>query len=90
MIIINISASGSILLAENEKPGSFVAFVTVSDLDGDINSSIDVELKPSNYFNIRRESENEFILESRMSFDREIKENYNVEITACDGGKPQR
>ena len=44
----------------------------------------------SNYFNIRRESENEFILESRMSFDREIKEKYNVEITACDGGKPQR
>ena len=44
----------------------------------------------SNYFHIRRESDNEFILESKMTFDREIQDRYNVEITACDGGKPQR
>ncbi|CAG5076894.1 Oidioi.mRNA.OKI2018_I69.PAR.g8579.t1.cds [Oikopleura dioica] len=25
-----------------------------------------------------------------MTFDREIQDRYNVEITACDGGKPQR
>ena len=74
---------------ESEKSGTFVAFVAVEDLDSGQNSRISVSVAPTHLFAVEaEEGAGEFVLKTRVPFDREQKEFYNLTVRACDNGKP--
>ena len=73
---------------ESEKAGTFVAFVSVEDLDSGQNSQISVTVAPTHLFTVEEEDGGDFVVKTRVPFDREQKEFYNLTVKACDNGKP--
>jgi len=89
IILTPIEESGSFAIVnESEKAGTFVAFVSVEDLDSGQNSQISVTVAPTHLFTVEEEDGGDFVVKTRVPFDREQKEFYNLTVKACDNGKP--
>ena len=73
------------IVDENQEPGKFVAWLTVSDKDFGKNGEVTVEVEPKDLFAIENGS-----IVSRRNFDRETKEEYSLVVRACDLGSPKR
>ena len=76
---------------ENEESGTFISFVSISDGDSGTNGKFVAGVKPNDKFRlIQDDIEGSLILVSKIKFDREQKDFYNVTITACDEGTPKK
>lgn len=87
-ITFNLLAGGDhALVSEYAKPGSFVAHVSVKDLDSENTQRISCRMQSSE-FSLQRMSEKEYkiILLSRL--DRETVAEYNLSVTCDDNGAP--
>ena len=76
---------------ENQKSGTFVSFVTVTDGDLGQNGKFVAAVKPKDKFQLIADNiEGSLILVTRAPFDREKTQSQNVTITACDQGTPKK
>ena len=76
---------------ENQKAGTFVSFITVTDGDIGQNGDFVAAVKPKDKFElIEDDIEGSLILVTEKSFDREIAEVQNVTVTVCDRGTPKQ
>ena len=83
VIIINSVA----IVMENEPAGTFAVWYFVEDLDLDQNGMTTVSIQPENLFELRQE---DGLIVTRATFDREIRDTYELTVTACDKGTPKR
>ena len=72
---------------ENEAAGAFVVWYFVSDLDLDLNGETEVSVEPSDLFMLKPE---DGLVVTRVIFDREEQDSYQLTLTACDKGTPKR
>lgn len=75
-------------IPENIPPGSEVAVINVKDQDSGENSRVSCSISSSQPFQLQPYIKSYFIITTTRSLDREQIENYNVTITATDGGTP--
>ena len=73
------------IVDENQDPGKFVAWISVSDKDFGKNGEVTMEVEPKELFAIENGS-----IVSRKNFDREAKDSYELVVKACDLGSPKR
>jgi len=59
------------------------------DADFGDNSRLVVNVIPSHLFEIKKDPEGDYVVRTRVKFDREQKEFYNMTVIACDNGKPK-
>ena len=83
VLIINSVA----IIMENEPAGTFAVWYFVEDLDLDQNGMTTVSIQPENLFELRQE---DGLIVTRATFDREIRDTYELTVTACDKGTPKR
>jgi len=76
------------LIPENIPPGSEIAVINVKDQDSGENSMVTCSIPTSLPFQLQPYIKSYFIISTTSSLDREQFENYNVTITAKDGGSP--
>ncbi|XP_039531936.1 putative protocadherin beta-18 [Pimephales promelas] len=76
------------LIPENIPPGSEIAVINVKDQDSGENSIVTCSIPTSLPFQLQPYIKSYFIISTTSSLDREQFENYNVTITAKDGGSP--
>lgn len=73
------------MVDENQKAGTFVSFITVTDGDVGQNGDFVAAVKPKDKFElIEDDIEGSLILVTKKSFDRENSEVQNVTVTVCD------
>ncbi|XP_067290328.1 protocadherin beta-16-like [Pseudorasbora parva] len=75
-------------IPENIPPGSEIAVINVKDQDSGENSLVTCSISTSLPFQLQPYIKSYFIITTTNSLDREQFENYNVTITAKDGGTP--
>ena len=77
---------------ENEKIGTFISFVTITDGDMGSNGRFVAAVRPKDKFKLEADSygSHSLILMTKKVFDREEKEFHNATITACDEGTPKK
>ncbi len=75
-------------IPENIPPGSEIAVINVKDQDSGENSRVSCSISSSLPFQLQPYIKSYFIITTTRSLDREQIENYNVTITATDGGTP--
>ena len=77
---------------ENEKIGTFISFVTITDGDMGSNGRFVAAVRPKDKFKLEADSygSDSLILMTKKVFDREEKEFHNATITACDEGTPKK
>ncbi|XP_056103587.1 putative protocadherin beta-18 [Rhinichthys klamathensis goyatoka] len=75
-------------IPENIPPGSEIAVINVKDQDSGENSLVTCSISTSLPFQLQPYIKSYFIITTTSSLDREQFENYNVTITAKDGGTP--
>ncbi|XP_050977653.1 protocadherin gamma-A11-like [Labeo rohita] len=75
-------------IPENIPPGSEIAVINVKDQDSGENSRVSCSIPTSLPFQLQPYIKSYFIITTTRSLDREQIENYNVTITATDGGTP--
>ena len=75
------------IVMENEPAGTFAVWYFVEDLDLDQNGMTTVSIQPENLFELRQE---DGLIVTRATFDREIRDTYELTVTACDKGTPKR
>ncbi|XP_073730257.1 protocadherin alpha-3 isoform X8 [Misgurnus anguillicaudatus] len=73
---------------EDAKPGTDVAFITVSDRDGGKNGLVHCAIQGSFPFNLEFSYDNHYSLVVDGPLDRESVSHYNITITATDEGTP--
>ncbi|CBY33070.1 unnamed protein product [Oikopleura dioica] len=73
------------IVDENQPPGKFVAWLSVSDKDFGKNGEVTMEVEPKELFAIENGS-----IVSKRNFDREAKDSYKLVVKACDLGSPKR
>ncbi|XP_067253235.1 protocadherin beta-16-like [Chanodichthys erythropterus] len=73
---------------ENIPPGSEIAVINVKDQDSGENSLVTCSISTSLPFQLQPYIKSYFIITTTTSLDREQDENYNMTITAKDGGTP--
>lgn len=79
------------MVDENQKAGTFVSFITVTDGDVGQNGDFVAAVKPKDKFElIEDDIEGSLILVTKKSFDRENSEVQNVTVTVCDRGTPKQ
>uniref|UniRef100_A0A671QBH9 Protocadherin 1 gamma 1 n=1 Tax=Sinocyclocheilus anshuiensis TaxID=1608454 RepID=A0A671QBH9_9TELE len=76
------------IIPENIPPGSEIAVINVKDQDSGQNSWVSCSISTSLPFQLQPYIKSYFIITTTRSLDREQIENYNVTITATDGGTP--
>uniref|UniRef100_A0A8C2KDW9 Protocadherin 1 gamma 9 n=1 Tax=Cyprinus carpio TaxID=7962 RepID=A0A8C2KDW9_CYPCA len=75
-------------IPENIPAGSEIAVINVKDQDSGENSRVSCSISTSLPFKLQPYIKSYFIITTTRSLDREQIENYNVTITATDGGTP--
>ena len=86
VISINaLSASGRAKIYENVPNGTFVAHVSVEDLDADTNISCIIH---SQYFALMKLYPNEYKIATTSMFDFEDRDEYSVTVECTDNGEP--
>uniref|UniRef100_A0A671U727 Protocadherin beta-16-like n=1 Tax=Sparus aurata TaxID=8175 RepID=A0A671U727_SPAAU len=85
--VINIMSFSS-LISEDVPPGTTIAVFNVKDADSERNGQIACSIDSSLPFKIQSSLTNYYNLLSDVAFDREMKTEYNITITATDSGSP--
>ncbi|KAL0149511.1 hypothetical protein M9458_055184 [Cirrhinus mrigala] len=73
---------------ENSEPGTEVAIINVQDKDSGENRQIRCSVQQSVPFKLNPSVKNYFSLVTTKALDREKESDYNITITATDGGSP--
>ncbi|KAK0144513.1 Protocadherin gamma-C5 [Merluccius polli] len=85
--IINI-ISFSNPIAEDSVPETVIAMLNIKDLDSGKNGQVKCFISPDLPFTIKSDSSNFYRLVTDNALDREIAPEYNITVTATDGGSP--
>ncbi len=80
--------SFSSAVSEDAAPGTVIAMINVQDLDSGDNSKITCSIDLNSPFKIISSLTNYYNLVTDSELDREQTAEYNITITAVDGGKP--
>jgi len=90
-----LTGDGMAEVAENSSPGTFVAYVAVSDDDSGVNGDFRcavAAMTGNDMFTLRQQtfadSEFQLVTSEAAEFDREQKDRHDVTITCVDGGSP--
>ena len=75
-------------VVEGSEVGTFVAHVTVEDLDSENNGRFHCFISDSNLFGLRQMYPTEFKVVTLTQFDRELRNLYAFSITCRDSGNP--
>ena len=75
------------MVQENQEPGAFVVWYSVSDLDLDSNGETDIRVEPASLFEL---IERDGLIVTKSQFDREQRDRYQLTVIACDRGQPKR
>ncbi|XP_073730288.1 protocadherin gamma-A5-like isoform X30 [Misgurnus anguillicaudatus] len=75
-------------VSEDAAPGTVIAIINVQDLDSGDNSKISCSIDLNSPFKIISSITNHFNLVTDSELDREQTAEYNITITAVDGGNP--
>ncbi|XP_064181996.1 protocadherin gamma-A11-like isoform X24 [Anguilla rostrata] len=75
-------------IPENASPGTVVAIINVQDMDSEKNGEIVCAIGPNLPFKIKKSLSNYYSLVTDTDLDREKYSDYNISITARDGGTP--
>ncbi|XP_029402619.1 protocadherin alpha-3 isoform X9 [Mus pahari] len=78
----------SLPVLENSAPGTVIALISVSDRDSGANGQVTCSLTPQVPFKLVSTFKNYYSLVLDSVLDRETISNYNVVVTARDGGSP--
>uniref|UniRef100_W5L957 Protocadherin 2 alpha a 15 n=1 Tax=Astyanax mexicanus TaxID=7994 RepID=W5L957_ASTMX len=79
----------SVAIAENSKPGTTVALISVSDLDSGMNGKVSCSVPEDIPFSLMQSSQkNIYSLTTTSSLDREKTSQYDITLTAKDAGHP--
>ncbi|XP_051925801.1 protocadherin gamma-C5-like isoform X2 [Hippocampus zosterae] len=73
---------------EDAPSGSVVALISARDLDSGQNGNVTLHLKEGSPFVLKTSFSNVYALVTSAALDRESVSEYNIEITATDGGFP--
>ncbi|KAL2094505.1 hypothetical protein ACEWY4_009224 [Coilia grayii] len=74
---------------ENAPPGTEIAVINVKDQDSGENSRVKCFISENTQFKLQSSIKNYFTLSTIAALDREHISEYNVTVTATDGGTPQ-
>ncbi|XP_056899774.1 protocadherin beta-16-like [Takifugu flavidus] len=85
--VINIMSFSS-LVSEDVPPGTTIAVFNVKDADSERNGQITCSIEQRLPFKIYSSLTNYYNLLSDAAFDRELKAEYNITVTATDSGSP--
>ncbi|XP_056592767.1 protocadherin gamma-A2-like isoform X28 [Triplophysa dalaica] len=80
--------SFSTAVSEDAAPGTVIAMLNVQDLDSDDNSKVSCSIDLNSPFKIVSSLTNYYNLVTDSELDREQIAEYNITITAVDGGNP--
>ncbi|KAM6923449.1 LOW QUALITY PROTEIN: uncharacterized protein FYW49_005886 [Xenentodon cancila] len=80
------SASGNV--AEDSRPGTMVALINIYDLDTGSSGRVTCSISDNVPFMLVSEVKNYYMLVIDGMLDREIQSDYNITVTATDGGSP--
>ncbi|XP_066572372.1 protocadherin beta-15-like [Amia ocellicauda] len=75
-------------IPENLPPGTEIAIINVMDQDSGENSKVTCTMSPNLPFKLQTSIRNYFTLVTEAGLDREEYSEYNVTVTATDGGSP--
>ncbi|XP_057177608.1 protocadherin beta-7-like isoform X36 [Triplophysa rosa] len=76
------------LIPENSVPGTEVGIINVQDKDSGENRQIRCSVRPNVPFRLNPSVKNYFSLVTTNALDREKESDYNITVTATDGGSP--
>lgn len=85
--VIEIKSS-SANVAEDSKPGTMVALINVYDLDTGSSGRVTCTISDNVPFKFVSEVKNYYMLVTDDMLDRESQPEYNITVTATDGGSP--
>jgi hypothetical protein len=86
----DVSGSGYALIMENAQPGTHVAYVTVKDDDWGVGDEPVRCVVSNSNFALRALSASNYRLVSTHSLDREIRDEYKLDLTCRDSGSPPK
>ncbi|CAL8354938.1 unnamed protein product [Merluccius merluccius] len=75
-------------VSEDSPPGTTIAMLNIKDLDSGKNGQVKCFISPDLPFKIKSASSNFYRLVTDNALDREIVPEYNITVTATDGGSP--
>ena len=79
----------SVEISENESAGTFVAHITVRDVDGGENGRFNCSLTDTQNFQLQKVYKTEYKIITKVVFDRETKREYEPSLNCHDFGSPQ-
>ncbi|XP_028315276.1 protocadherin beta-15-like [Gouania willdenowi] len=80
--------SASSRLAEDSSPGTMVALINIYDLDTGNSGHVTCSISDQTSFKLVSEVKNYYMLVTNGVLDRELQPEYNITVTATDGGFP--
>ncbi|XP_054635853.1 protocadherin-18a isoform X3 [Dunckerocampus dactyliophorus] len=91
-ISINIMSSqgngDAAYISEAAPLDTFVALVRVEDLDSGLNGDVDCKLHGQGYFKLQKTYENNYMILTNVSLDREKRSEFSLTVVAEDRGTP--
>ncbi|CAG5929118.1 unnamed protein product [Menidia menidia] len=75
-------------ISEASPLDTFVALVRVEDLDSDLNGEVECRLHGQGYFKLQRTYENNYMILTNVSLDREKRAEFSLTVVAEDKGTP--
>lgn len=85
--VIEIKSS-SANVAEDARPGSMVALINIFDLDTGNSGRVHCSISENLPFRLESEVKNYYMLVTDGLLDKETQSEYNITVTATDGGSP--
>ncbi|XP_039519014.1 protocadherin alpha-8-like [Pimephales promelas] len=77
------------IVAEDSKPGTVIALISVSDKDSGVNGKVVCSLSDNVPFELKRSfQDNMYSLVTKGRLDRELEPHYDITVTATDLGQP--
>ncbi|XP_041839856.1 protocadherin-18a isoform X2 [Melanotaenia boesemani] len=75
-------------ISEASPLDTFVALVRVEDLDSGLNGEVECKLHGQSYFKLQRTYENNYMILTNVSLDREKRSEFSLTVVAEDKGAP--
>uniref|UniRef100_A0A8C6KT83 Protocadherin 18a n=1 Tax=Nothobranchius furzeri TaxID=105023 RepID=A0A8C6KT83_NOTFU len=75
-------------ISESSLLETFVAFVRVEDLDSGLNGEVECKLHSQGFFKLQKKYENNYMILTNVSLDREKRSEFSLTVVAEDHGTP--
>ncbi|XP_017272531.1 protocadherin-18a isoform X1 [Kryptolebias marmoratus] len=75
-------------ISESSPLDTFVAFVRVEDLDSGLNGEVECKLHGQGFFKLQKKYENNYMILTNVSLDREKRSEFSLTVVAEDKGAP--